>query len=212
MLEFDLARTLQKLALILPGFLLAITFHEAAHGYVAYRLGDPTAKFAGRLTLNPLKHLDVVGTLVLVITQLIGWAKPVPVNPRFFKDPRKGMMLVGLAGPMTNFLLAAVLSQLFAVLASLQVADPTMRSILVPLAGICQWGMLINLVLGCFNLLPIPPLDGSNVLSYFLPRQAAYQYESLGRYGFIIVILLAVTGMLGEILLPMVNFLANLLL
>ncbi len=212
--DFDIARFIQKIAILLPGFLLAITVHEAAHGFMAWRLGDPTAKLQGRLTLNPLKHLDPVGTLVLVLTQLIGWARPVPVDSRYFKDPLRGMMLVGLAGPAANFITAALLAQAYQACMAALALTPTPLEIrlFVPLAGICQAGMFINLALGVFNLLPIPPLDGSNIVAGLLPVRAALRYMAFGRYGFIIVILLAMTGFLGDIILPVIWFLADLLL
>ncbi len=212
--DFDIARWVQKMAILLPGFLLAITVHEAAHGLIAWKLGDPTAKQAGRLTLNPLKHLDPVGTLVLVVTQLIGWAKPVPVDSRYFKDPLRGMMLVGLAGPAANFICAVLLSRAYvACMGFLAAPDAAWQiRLFVPLAGICQAGMVINLVLGYFNLLPIPPLDGSNIVAGLLPVRTALRYMAFGRYGFIVIILLAMTGILGDILLPVVQFMADLLL
>ncbi len=110
MFDFDIARMIQNLALIAPGFLLAITVHEYTHGYVAYRLGDPTAKLAGRLTFNPISHLDPFGTLVLVLTQMIGWAKPVPVDPRYLHNPRKDMLWISLGGPAANLVTAGVSS------------------------------------------------------------------------------------------------------
>lgn len=214
MLSFDLAATIREIALILPGFLLAITCHEAAHGFAAYLLGDPTAKQAGRLTLNPLKHLDLMGTLLLVLTRMIGWAKPVPVDARYFRNPARGMMLVALAGPAANMLVAVLLAGLFRLSASILVSgvSPTMQSVLYPLALICKQGALISLVLGCFNLLPIPPLDGSKILAWLLPLNMAYKFLRFERYGFIIIILLAATGLLGKLLWPMVQFVGNILL
>lgn len=212
--SFDIFAYIQKLVLLLPGFLLAITCHEAAHGYVAYKLGDPTPKMAGRLTLNPFKHLDVVGTLVLVLTRMIGWAKPVPVDPRFFKNPQRGMMLVGLAGPAANFVLAVVFTICLKGCAHVLLTQPSPLEVrlFLPLALICKEGVLISLVLGFFNLLPIPPLDGSNILAGFMPLRTAMRYMSFGRYGFIVIVLLAVTGVLGQILQPAVMYAAQLLL
>ncbi len=214
MFSFDIANTIKEITLILPGFLMAITCHEAAHGFAAYLLGDPTAKNAGRLTLNPLKHLDPMGTLVLVLTRMIGWAKPVPVDTRYFKNPSRDLMLVALAGPCANFLVAVLFAALFRGCAEALMAGvgPTMESILYPLALISKQGALISLVLGCFNLFPIPPLDGSKILAWLLPRELAYKFMSFERYGFIVVILLAVTGVLGKILWPVVQFVGNILL
>lgn len=212
--NFDLASIIRELAIVAVPFLLAITCHEVAHGYVAYLLGDPTAKNQGRLTLNPLKHLDVVGTLVLVMTRMIGWAKPVPVDWRYFKNPQKGMMLVSVAGPGANFALAVLFSLAFTLSAQMlqSATSKTMADILFPLALICRAGVTINLVLGCFNLLPIPPLDGSNIVAGVLPPHAADRYLSFGRYGFVIILLLAVTGLLGQLLLPMVRAVGSILL
>ena len=119
MFDFDFAGMIQRIALIAPGFLLAITVHEYTHGYVAYRLGDPTAKLAGRLTFNPISHLDPFGTLVLVLTQMIGWAKPVPVDPRYLHNPRKDMLWISLGGPAANLVTAGVLAVILHVIAAL---------------------------------------------------------------------------------------------
>lgn len=213
--HFDIAQIIREITLLAVPFLLAITCHEVAHGYMAYRLGDPTAKLAGRLTLNPLKHLDVLGTLVLVLTRMIGWAKPVPVDSRYFRDPLKGMMYVSLAGPGANFALAIVFTLLFHGLNAAFGGRPLGRVELMlvePLANIFYLGVQINLVLGLFNLLPIPPMDGSGILAYLLPRAYVAQYLAVGRYGFLIVILLAATGLLGRLLWPPVAFFMRLLL
>lgn len=213
--HFDIAQIIREIALLAVPFLLAITCHEVAHGYMAYRLGDPTAKLAGRLTLNPLKHLDVLGTLVLVVTRMIGWAKPVPVDSRYFRDPLKGMMYVSLAGPGANFALAIVFTLLFHGLNALfggRSLSQVELMFIEPLANIFYLGVQINLVLGLFNLLPIPPMDGSGILAYFLPRTAVAQYMAVGRYGFLIIILLAATGLLGRLLWPPVAFFMKMLL
>lgn len=208
----NFTRIIQELALLLPGFLLGITCHEAAHGYVAYKLGDPTPKFLGRLTLNPLKHLDPVGTLVLVLTRMIGWAKPVPINARYFKHPARDMALCSLAGPVANMLLAVLLTVVLALIPPRAAGFGLGSfSIMGPLIGILQSGIVINIVLACFNLLPIPPLDGSHIVAWLLPPKLAYSYESFGRYGFILVIVLAVTGALSYILNPMLNFVLSVL-
>lgn len=210
----DITAIVQELALLIVPFLAAITCHEVAHGYAAYLLGDPTAKLAGRLTLNPLKHLDPVGTLVLVLTRMIGWAKPVPVDSRYFKDPTKGMMLVSLAGPGANFALAllfALALHLMAVILGPRafIAGATFTK---PITGMLFLGVQLNLLLGVFNLLPIPPMDGSNILAGLLPPNVRRQYLSVGRFGMIIILGLAVTGLLSQILVPPVQFLMQLLL
>ncbi len=198
---------LRLIIYILP-FGVAIILHEVAHGYVALRLGDPTAKAAGRLTLNPIKHIDPAGLMVFVMTSLLtnfvfGWAKPVPVNTRYFKNPRQGMMLTSLAGPMTNFALAVAFAVLFGIsyaFVSGQETGGMVEYLGVPFVTICQAGILVNLVLGTLNLIPIPPLDGSKVLQYFMPQEMAIKYLNFERYGFIILIMLIMFGVIGSII------------
>ena len=208
---FDITMSdLQIYLIMAPGLLVALVFHEVAHGYVAYLLGDPTAKSQGRLTLNPLKHLDPIGTLAFFFVQF-GWAKPVPVNARYFKNPRQGMMLTAMAGPGVNFTLAALFAMGFHLLAAFGVGGES------PLYAVAYYGVFVNLILAAFNLLPIPPLDGSNIVAYFLPPRAAYKYMSLSRYGFILLIGIILLGrfakfsLVGEIILPFVRALASLL-
>lgn len=198
--------------------LLGIILHEVAHGWMANRCGDSTAKILGRLTINPLPHIDPMGLLCFVLTSLsgsfiFGWAKPVPVNPNNFYRPARDMMLVALAGPCTNFLLAIG----FAVLLRLQlfifpyqefIGNATYAFMLL----MFQTGVIINFGLGWLNLLPVPPLDGSKVLAYFLPAHVAYRYMGLERYGFIILLLLLFTGALGFVLGPLVRTSAELTL
>jgi Zn-dependent protease len=202
---FDISTILREISILAVPFLMAITVHEFAHGYVAYLLGDPTAKNEGRLTLNPLKHLDPMGTLVLVLTRMIGWAKPVPVDPRYFKDPRKGMIYVSLAGASANFVLALVFALLFRGVVMLMGSglSPSAFQVLMPVALMCQAGVMINLFLGAFNLLPIPPLDGSKVLAGLLPPQLADSYMQIERYGMLLIILLIFLGVFRYVLEPM---------
>ncbi|MBS4023080.1 MAG: site-2 protease family protein [Dethiobacter sp.] len=188
----------------IPALLIALTFHEFAHGWVAHRLGDDTAKSHGRLTLNPLAHLDPLGLLAIWLVGF-GWAKPVPVNPYYFRgDRRRGMFLVGLAGPLTNFLLAFVIALLLAVVPALYVHS-VVREIIIT----AFW---YNALLGVFNLLPVPPLDGSKVFAYLLPRSAAHAFGQIEQYGPMILILLIFTGVLGRILMPMAFAAANIIL
>ncbi len=218
MIDFDIAKKIQEISIIAVPLLLALCCHEVAHGLVAFRLGDPTAKMLGRLTLNPLKHLDPIGTLAFFFVH-IGWGKPVPVDSRYFKEPRKGMMLVALAGPGANFLLAVLFAAGFHLIQGVEVSDPNGLAIkaLVPMLLICQAGVFVNLILGVFNLIPIPPLDGSSILAYFLPPRLAYNYMQLRRYGFFILIGLVLIGnltgvsILGAVLFPPVRLLGNLL-
>lgn len=189
------------LIVLIPILFFSITFHEVSHGFVAYKLGDPTAKLAGRLTLNPIVHIDPFGTIILPVMMLImssgfgmpfafGYAKPVPINPYHFKNPKRDTMLVSLAGPMSNFALAV----LFTILLKI-----TPLSFIT--AGLMA-AIIINVILGIFNIMPIPPLDGSKVLASFLPHRAAYNYLQMEKYGFIIIILLIMLGFFRWFVLP----------
>ena len=180
--------------------IVSITFHEYSHGWVAYRLGDPTPKNFGRLTLNPLAHIDPFGTVILpIIFSLvlgfpIGYAKPVPVNPRYFKNPKKDFMWVGIAGPLANFILAFVLSVFLRMLPGSGFSDLLLLAIVV------------NLILALFNLIPIPPLDGSRILASFLPHKISYSYLKLQLYGFIFIIILINLGFFRWFIIPAVKF------
>lgn len=175
MTQSFLMQELLSLLVSVPGLLLCLSLHEAAHGYTAYRLGDPTAKNAGRLTLDPLKHLDPVGTICLLFFH-VGWAKPVPVNTRYFKNPRRDTALVSLAGPVSNFLLAAVLLFIRQFLIFSSVMPVYVLGLMVHYAAIMSIG------LGVFNLIPVPPLDGSKILFSFLPWQQAAKYAKYEQY------------------------------
>lgn len=205
---------IRDLIILAPPLLLALTFHEFAHGYVANRFGDPTAKLAGRLTLNPLKHLDPIGTLAFFFIK-IGWAKPVPVNPRFFAHPKQDMLWVALAGPLTNLTLA-VLSAMLAkgvwFLASVLPATPLVARILVPANEMLIASVWINLLLCIFNFLPIPPLDGSKILIGILPDTLALSYLKIEKYGFLLILILAFSGVLSKIILPIISFVHHILL
>ncbi len=206
--------TISQLIIMAPPLLLALTLHEYAHGYVANRLGDPTARDAGRLTLNPLSHLDPIGTIAFFFIK-IGWAKPVPVNPVYFKNPRQDMLWVALAGPVTNLLLAitsAVLLKALINTASIIPQTSLLEAVLIPLLNMLVASVWINLVLCIFNFLPIPPLDGSRILTGLLPEDLARTYASFERYGFILILILAFTGVLGTIIFPVIRFANNLLL
>jgi len=200
--------------ILAPPLLLALTFHEFAHGYVAFRLGDPTAQVSGRLTLNPLKHLDPLGTIAFFIFHF-GWAKPIPVNPAYFKEPQKDMLWVALAGPVTNLALAVISALMVKAVVLLAQSIPYSvlgEAILVPLNSTLIASVWINLVLGIFNFLPIPPLDGSRILAGVLPPDLARSYASIERYGFILLIILAATGVLSKLIIPLINFANSLLL
>lgn len=205
-----------ELIFLAPPLLLALTLHEFAHGYVAYRLGDPTAKSMGRLTLNPLKHLDPVGTLAFFLIK-IGWAKPVPVNPVFFKNPKKDMLWVALAGPATNLALAiacALLAKGILLFCLLLPSHGFVQKILLIISSMLVASVWINLVFCIFNFLPIPPLDGSRILTGLLPNKLALGFLKIERYGFIFLLIMVVffSDTLSGAIMPVIKFANNLLL
>ena len=182
---------------IVPAAIIAIVFHEVAHGFISYKLGDPTAKKQGRLSLNPIHHLDLMGTLFLIFFRF-GWAKPVPVDPRYYRNKKMGMVLVALAGPVMNFIVAFIAALFSGILSKY---GPT------PLSGIWEHIstfllilILINLGLGIFNLIPIPPLDGSKILGAILPEDAYFRYMEFERFGFIALLALLYFNVLDVIL------------
>ncbi|MDX9871916.1 MAG: site-2 protease family protein [Clostridia bacterium] len=182
---------LTQLLISVPAILIAITFHEFSHGLAAHLLGDPTPQRQGRLTLNPLPHLDPVGALMLLVAHF-GWAKPVEVNPFYFKgDRRRGMLLVSLAGPLSNIILALI----GAILYNLLGVSGYLGYFLILL-------ITINVYLAIFNLLPVPPLDGGKILAGLLPRRFLPYLDQVEAYGPLILILLIVTRISGRILLP----------
>lgn len=207
----DITKNITRIAVTLVPILLGMVLHELAHGYAAYRLGDPTPKLQGRLTLNPLKHLDVTGSIIFIVTALtspfvFGWAKPVNVQPRYFKDPRKGMMLISFAGPAANFLLALAFGALYAVLTRYVLSGGIQITSTVKfLLSTTFMGIWINLTLGWFNLLPIPALDGGHILAGLLPRHLAEKFYAFGKYALIIIVLLMVSGAFRYIMRPLVG-------
>ena len=185
--------------------LFAITIHEYAHGRVAELFGDPTPRMSGRLTLNPLAHIDPIGFLMLVIVRF-GWAKPVPINPNYFRDPEKDMALVALAGPFANFTLAVVIALFFRV---------------IPLPGsefgyflsnVFQYAVWINIALGIFNLIPIPPLDGSRLLRALLPYEGQIFVDRMEPYGFFLLIFLILFPGFSSALIFLINYFAGILI
>lgn len=187
---------LDSLSAMISGVILVlvtITVHELAHGYAAYLIGDPTAKNAGRLSLNPLVHLDPLGAILLFVVGF-GWAKPVPINPFFFKGNRsRGIMLVSVAGPLANLLLALILA----------LSIPFVSGLGINALQIVANGIFLNIYMALFNLIPIPPLDGSKILAGLIPKGAAYKYlDVMDRYGMIILLVLVVANVIGTIITP----------
>lgn len=206
---------IQKIAIWAIPVIFAITVHEVAHGWVANRRGDATARMLGRLTLNPIKHIDPMGTIVVPILLLatggflFGWAKPVPVNMRNLRSPDRDMALVAAAGPGVNLLMALGWGLLLKM--ALLLLGAGNETVGVPLAYMAQAGIAINLVLMILNLLPIPPLDGSRILRLWLPDQARPAFDRLETWGLLILIGLLALGWLGYILSPPMDFMNNLI-
>jgi Zn-dependent protease len=198
---------LSQIVLLIVPVLFSITVHEVSHGYAAYLFGDPTAKMAGRLTLNPIKHIDPIGMLVLFITRMIGWAKPVPVDPRHFKRPRQDMVWVSLAGPASNLVLAALTA------AVLKLVGPSLATTyLYPLVIMGQLMVMINVGLAVFNLIPIHPLDGSHIMEGLLPPKMAFEYSKLQPYGFIILLVLIFTRVVDFVIAPIITTIYGMLM
>ncbi len=200
-----------KLSIMLVPGLLAITCHEVSHGFIAWRYGDPTAKMLGRLTLNPLKHIDIFGTLMLVIVG-IGWAKPVPVVIENLRNPKKDMIWVSVAGPVTNLLLAAVSAGLLRMVMTIPPDSSGTLFFLKPLSYMLGFSIYINLLLAFFNMIPIPPLDGGRVLMGILPHRQSMALGRIEPYGMVIIIVLIFfTPVFSYILLPLLMTAVNIL-
>jgi Zn-dependent protease len=208
MLELNLV---QKIAVWVVPVLLAITVHEVSHGWIARKLGDNTAFMLGRLTLNPLKHVDPMGTIVipglLLLMQagfIFGYAKPVPINWKNLRQPKRDMALVAVAGPVSNLLMAIGWALLIRV--GLLLGETGMALVLMGVAGIT-----INIILMVLNLLPLPPLDGGRVMTGLLPGPWAYKFSRIEPYGFFILIALLVTGVLGMVLWPVISMVMSMI-
>jgi Zn-dependent protease len=189
--------SIQELAVRIPVFLLALTIHEVAHGWVADRLGDRTARLQGRLTLNPLAHLDPIGTLAIVLIGF-GWAKPVPVDYRYLQNPRRDMMMIAAAGPASNLILAVAITGCLR-LFPWQSAVAAAEWLVIPVLLMLRAGVWVNVVLAVFNLVPIPPLDGSRLVSGLLPLRQALVYNRLEPFGFLIIFALFFSGIMDPI-------------
>ncbi len=215
-MDLQIAEYIKFITLAIVPFMLAITVHEFAHGLSAYMLGDDTAKRAGRLTLNPLVHIDPLGILFfLVVTRLFGWAKPVPVNfGNLHKNRKYGPAIVSFAGPFSNLILAIMSAILLHILSGVRVEEGSMAmKVLTPIAGmvffVCAYQCRTFLF---FNLLPIPPLDGGRIVQSLLPYNQAVAFSKLERYGFIILIILFLTHTIEAIIMPLMNFMLKILL
>lgn len=214
-----IANIINSILILIP-LIIAVVLHELAHGYAAYRLGDPTAQQAGRLTLNPLKHLDPVGSVILPLMLkltgspfVFGYAKPVPVNFSRLSNQRSGVLVVSAAGVVTNMALALIFSGVYNwTLPAAGFGDGQEISIIVViLRELCYFSVIINLVLAVFNLIPIPPLDGSRILAVFLPPRLRFQLARIERFGIIIIFALLLTGsvdwIFSKVLDPMLRIL-----
>lgn len=203
--------SIQTISMWILPILFAVTVHEVSHGYVAYLLGDKTARVLGRLTLNPVKHIDIFGTIIVPIVLLLlntgvilGWAKPVPVNANNFNKPRRDMALVSLAGSSANFIMAIMWAAIAKIGAILLMQN---FSGALAVYSMGRAGISINLMLMVLNLLPIPPLDGSHIIASVLPASVAARYEQIAPYGFFILLILLSVGIISIIMSPIIKVL-----
>ena len=203
LVTFNSAELISTL-LILPGLVLGLTIHEYSHARMSYKLGDPTPEREGRLTLNPLRHMDIMGTICLLFAGF-GWGKPVTIDPTYYRNPAKDSMKVALAGPVSNFILAFILFLLEAIV-YMAVPSGKVADLLIL---VLYLGAYINLSLGVFNLLPFPPLDGSKIFGYFLKGKAKAFLWNLEKYSWIILIILFATKLPSLIITPVVNAISN---
>lgn len=206
---FNFQSILNYIIYVVPAVLLCLSFHEFAHGYVSYLLGDNTAKSEGRLTLNPLAHIDPVGFLCMVFFRF-GWAKPVPINPYYYKNRSSGVIMVSLAGPLSNIIFAYICMAFYKLFFS-YLAVPA-NAITIFFSNFLPQLIQLNLVLAVFNLIPVPPLDGSKVLISLLPADKAAKFNNFARYSNIILIILLLSGALSGFVSVIVRWLWNIIL
>ncbi|MBQ7974550.1 MAG: site-2 protease family protein [Clostridia bacterium] len=205
MFDFDIISLLQNFIVLFT----AITVHEFSHGFIAHKLGDPTAKMMGRLTLNPLAHLDPLGAIMMIFCRF-GWAKPVPVNPYYFKDPKRDMVLVSVAGPLSNLILAFIVATIcpFLGVDTIETYGGSIFYIVGEIPFVSELlitCLIININFAVFNLIPFPPLDGSKILFSLLPNHLYNKFLTYERYGTIILIGLSISGILGKVLGIVIN-------
>ena len=206
-----------ELLIGLSVLIASLTFHEAAHAWAADRLGDPTARLLGRLSLNPAVHVDPIGTILFPLVAmvsnvpLIGWAKPVPVDFRHLRSPRKDFALIAAAGPASNLVLAVAGAVIYNLLPGVAPGDIAARQVMTPIVEILQQFIVINVLLAVFNMFPIPPLDGGNVLMGVLPDGGVRAIEQIRPYGFLILYALMLTGVLSAFTIPVARFILQFL-
>ena len=211
----DPMNVIVSILLQIPIIMLILPFHEVAHGYVAYKLGDPTARSMGRLTLNPLKHFDLIGFAMMLLVGF-GWAKPVPINTRYFKKPKRDMALTALAGPLSNIILAVVFALLLRIMYAVLAAFPPTSEFTVNIyfwtRELLMSGVVLNVAFAVFNMIPVPPFDGSRILFSFLPSDLYFKIMRYEQYIYIAMLVLLVTGILNVPLRAATNFISEIIL
>jgi len=206
----SIIKNIAEILISAVAFLISVSCHEFAHGYSAYKMGDPSAKFSGRLSLNPLKHFDVFGIIFFLVFRF-GWAKGVPVDPRYFKDKKKGMVYSALAGPLTNVILALLSLIIFQLICQISFTSKALYMVFYYIAMFFQYMVSVNAMLAIFNLIPVPPLDGSKIFFAVLPERLYFKVLSYDRYMMIVSLILVYTGVLDNIIFSGVRNLIDIL-